>query len=105
MRPGTLESMSTEPPPPSQVNHPWRAILRTGITALIALIPIFPQIADAADIDEIPAVAQFLATLVVVQRVITLPSVENWLRRFVPWLAAESYDYEGKHREKANNEN
>lgn len=96
MRPVILGFMSTEPPHPSQVRHPWRAVLRTVITGLLALLPILPQIADVANIDEIPAVAQFIATTVVVQRVLSLPAVENWLRTYVPWMAAEGY--QGQHR-------
>lgn len=52
--------------------------------------------ADAANIDEIPAVAQFLALTIVVQRVLSLPGVELWLKEYVPWLAAEVY--RGRHR-------
>lgn len=47
--------------------------------------------ADAANIDEIPAVAQFLAMTIVVQRVLSLPGVELWLKNYMPWLAAEGY--------------
>lgn len=106
MPPVILESMSTEPPPPSQVSHPWRAVLRTSITALIALLSLLPQIADAVNIDEIPEVAKFLAITVAVQRVLTLPGVENWLKQYAPWLAAEGYTYHGSHRaEDRSNEN
>ena len=92
-----LGGMSTEPPPPSQVRHPWRAVLRTVVTATLALLPLLPQIADTANIDEIPAVAQFLAMTIVVQRVLSLPGVEMWLKEYVPWLAAEAA-YRGRHR-------
>lgn len=88
--------MSTEPPTPSQVAYPWRATLRTGVTAALALLPLLPQIADAANIDEIPAVAQVLATTLVIQRVLTLPAVEAWLSQYVPWLSAAGYT--GQHR-------
>lgn len=98
MRPVMLERMSTEPPPPSQVIHPWRAVLRTTLTALIAFLPLIPQIADAINIDEIPEVAKFLAITIAVQRVLTLPGVENWLKQYAPWLAAEGYTYHGNHR-------
>lgn len=90
--------MSTEPPQPSQVSHPWRAVLRTSLTGLIAFLPLLPQIADAIDIDEIPEVARFLAITIAAQRVLTLPGVENWLRQYAPWLAAEPYTYHGSHR-------
>lgn len=97
MPPVMLGGMSTEPPPPSQVRHPWRAVLRTVVTATLALLPLLPQIADTANIDEIPAVAQFLAMTIVVQRVLSLPGVEMWLKEYVPWLAAEAA-YRGRHR-------
>lgn len=96
MPPVMLERMSTEPPQPSQVRHPWRAVLRTVATATLALLPLLPQMADAADIDEIPAVAQFLAMTIVVQRVLSLPGVEMWLKEYMPWLSAEGYH--GRHR-------
>lgn len=82
---------------PSQVRYPWRSALRSAITGLIALIPLLPQIADAANIDEIPAVASFLAVSVAVSRVLALPGVDKWLDTFVPWLSAEGYT--GKHRD------
>lgn len=92
--------MTTEPPQPSQVQHPWRAVLRTALTALLALLPMLPQIAATADIDEIPAVAQFLAVTIAVQRVLSLPAVERWLKAYLPWMAAEGY--RGQHRQEDN---
>lgn len=92
--------MTTEPPQPSQVKHPWRATLRTIITALIAFLPVLPQIAETAGIDDIPAVAQFLAVTIAVQRVLSLPAVERWLKAYLPWLSAEGYH--GQHRQEDN---
>lgn len=92
--------MSTPAPdtrtPPTQVRRPWRTTLRTTLTTAVALIPILPQIASAADIDEIPAVAAVLAVAAAVGRVLALESVEKWLDKYAPWLAAEPY--EGQHR-------
>lgn len=103
MPPVILGCMSTEPPHPSQVRHPWRAVVRTVITAVLALLPILPQIADVANVDEIPAVAQFIATTIVIQRVLSLPAVEQWLKTYIPWMAAEGYH--GQHRKSDLDEN
>lgn len=87
--------MSEEPDRPlaSQVRRPYRTVFRSIFIASISLLP---QIADAADIDHIPAVAVVLGVTAAVTRVLALPRVEAWLEQFVPWLAADPY--EGHHR-------
>ncbi|MDK8887591.1 hypothetical protein QP992_00340 [Corynebacterium ulcerans] len=42
-------------------------------------MPLLPEIADAADIETVPAVVSFLTIAAAVQRIITLPSVDRWL--------------------------
>lgn len=69
--------------PPTQVQHPWRATLRTAVTAGIALIPLLPDIANAAGISMIPTVASVLAVAAALQRVITLPAVDAWLTTYL----------------------
>lgn len=81
---------------PTQVRRPWRSTVRSVFIGTVSLLPLLPQIADAADIDEIPAVAAVLAVTAAVSRVLTLPAVEDWLQKHVPWLAADPY--EGQHR-------
>lgn len=81
---------------PTQVRKPWRATFRTTLTAFIGLIPLIPQIAEAAHIDEIPAVASAVAISAAISRVLALNGVESWLDKYIPILAAEPY--EGKHR-------
>lgn len=68
---------------PTQIAHPWRATLRTLATAALALLPLLPEIARAADVDTVPAVASTLTIAAAVQRVITLPSVDAWLTKYL----------------------
>lgn len=73
------------PPParPTQVSFPWRATVRSVAVAGLALIPLLHDIARAAHIDTIPAVASTLVIVAAVQRVITIPSVDDWLTRYL----------------------
>lgn len=94
------ESTNDTPTPhheSSQVTYPWRATLRTVMVAAMGLLPILPDIARAADIDTIPAVAATLAITAALQRVLSLPGVDQWLKTNTTWLSAEPY--EGKHRD------
>jgi hypothetical protein len=72
---------------PTQVRHPWRATARTLFAGVIALASLLPTIALAAHVDTVPAVAQVLAVLGTVTRVLAMPGVDKFLRDFVPWLA------------------
>ena len=76
---------------PTQVRRPWRATLRTAFAALVALAAMAPVLVDAAGLDpaRLPWLAGVLAVCATVTRVLALPGVESWLRRFVPWLAAD----------------
>lgn len=75
--------------PPTQVRRPWRATLRTGFAAAVALGAMLPLLVEASGLDETAApVGGALAIAAGVTRVMALPAVEEFLRRFVPWLAA-----------------
>lgn len=77
--------------PSTQEQAPWRATLRTLFAALIALASMWALIVEALGLDQgIPWVAASLAATAAITRVMALPAVNNWLRRFVPWLAPES---------------
>lgn len=69
--------------PPTQVQHPWRSTARATLTAALALIPLLPEIARAAGIDTIPAVASVLTVVAAIQRVITLPAVDSWMTQYL----------------------
>ncbi len=76
---------------PTQVRKPWRATLRTAFAAIVALAAMAPVLVEAAGLDpgKLPWLAGVLAGCAGVTRVLALPGVETWLRRFVPWLAAD----------------
>lgn len=79
-------------PKPSQVTqarHPWRATVRTIFAAAVSLAAIWGLIVEAAGVDaKAPVVAATLAVAGGVTRILAIPGVEQWLRRFFPWLAA-----------------
>lgn len=66
---------------PTTTRFPWRATLRTVVVAGLGLLPLLPEIARAADINTIPAVVSVLAVTAAIQRVISVPGVERWLRK------------------------
>lgn len=81
--------MST--PTPTQVRRPWRATARTIFQALIALCVLFPVLVQTAglEVDAFPWLAIPLAVAAAVARIMAHPQVEVFLRRFVPFLAAD----------------
>lgn len=74
---------------PTQSKHPWRAVTRTVFQVVIALASLLPVIAVAGDISTKAGVAQVLAVCVLITRVMAMPEVNDFLRRFAPWLAAD----------------
>ena len=77
--------------PSTQERAPWRATLRTLFAALIGLASMWALIVEALGLDQgIPWVAASLAVTGAVTRLMALPAVNDWLRRYVPWLAPES---------------
>jgi hypothetical protein len=79
---------------PTQVRRPWRTTVRTAFQGAVALASLTPFVVagvygDATDpADYAPAIAQVLAVSSAVTRVMALPQVEEFLRRFAPFLAA-----------------
>lgn len=74
---------------PTQVRHPNRATVRTLFQAVVAFAAMWGLIVEAMDIDPgIPWVAASIAATGAITRVMALPQVNDWLARFVPWLAA-----------------
>lgn len=85
----------TEPTPvPTQVRRPWRATLRTAFQALVAFAGLAPFVAAAVeeatgyDLNGVPFIVTALLACAAFTRVMTLPAVEAFLQRFVPFLAA-----------------
>lgn len=74
----------------TQSRHPWKATVRTILQMAVGFLVMLPQLVGAAGIDEAtPWVATSLAISAAVTRIMALPAVEEWLSRFVPWLAAD----------------
>lgn len=77
--------------PPVTVAHPWRRVARTVLQVALALAILIPLVAQELDLDpaRLPWLAVVLAVVGGFTRVMALPAVEVFLRRFVPWLAAD----------------
>lgn len=73
----------------TQVNHPWRATLRTGVAALVAAVPLVASVLAGLHLDGTVWGAWLISATAAVTRVMALPAVDAWLRRFAPWLAPQ----------------
>lgn len=78
-------------PTPTQVRRPWRATVRTVFAGIVAFAALLPFIVEATRLEPevYPWLAGALAIAGAVTRVMALPQVEVFLRRFLPFLAAE----------------
>lgn len=78
----------------SQNMHPWKTTFRTVFQMVIGFIILLPQLIETTGVDEAtPWVAASLAVSGAVTRIMALPGVETWLRKWVPWLAADEEDF------------
>ena len=73
---------------PTQVKRPWRATFRTVVQGGIALATLLPYVLSSVSFNPTGKVAQVLASLAVVTRIMADPKVEAFLQKYVPWLAA-----------------
>lgn len=74
----------------------WRRTIRTVFQALIGVASTAPVVYWAVT-QQSPeaatgAAAQVLVVTGAITRVMAVPQVEEWLQRFVPWLAASPRD-------------
>lgn len=76
----------------TQVAHPTRAVIRTVFAALIAFASLVPDVIVASHVDGTILGGQAIAVAAGVTRVLALPSVDAFLSRFLPWLAAAPYE-------------
>lgn len=80
------------PVQPTQVKRPWRSTVRTVFQAILALAVLAPFVVSgiySSEADYPAVVVQVLATAAVITRLMALPQVEDFLRLFLPFLAAE----------------
>ncbi len=77
---------------PTQIRRPWRSTGRTAFAVVIALCTIAPYIYGGATLGDpeqaTGIIGQVLGVAAGVTRVMALPQVEQFLRRFLPFLAA-----------------
>lgn len=73
---------------PTQMRHPWRSMLRTAFQMLVALAALWPVVVVAAGLPEWAWVGGATAAAAGITRVMALPGVETFLRRFAPFLSA-----------------
>lgn len=75
----------------TQSAHPWRATVRTLFAALVAAAamagPVYTAATNQAPEAATGWAACGLAICGAVTRVLALPAVDEWLHRFLPWLA------------------
>ena len=78
---------------PTQVRRPWRATARTAFQGLVGFAAIAPMAYEAATHQNPGAATGWAATGLAISagvtRVMALPGVNDWLARFLPFLAAE----------------
>lgn len=79
-------------PTPTQVLHPWRSTVRTAVAALVALLPVLPLLIESGHLGALPWVAPVVAAAAAVTRILAMPAVDQWLRQYAPWLAAQPAD-------------
>lgn len=74
---------------PTQVAHAWRATVRTVFQAIVGFAAMWAVIVEALGIDaKLPWVAGSLAVTAGITRVMALPQVEEWLVKYLPFLAS-----------------
>lgn len=93
----------TDPTAPTQVQHPARAVARTIVAAVFGLLVLSPAITpglvdwaheNAGILPEwvTPVVvgvnAAVVAVAALVTRVLAVPGVDDWIQRYLPFLAA-----------------
>ena len=72
----------------TQVKHPWRSTARTVFAVALGVISVVPDVVTTAHVDHTFAGAQAIVVAGAVTRVLALPSVERFLQRYAPVLAA-----------------
>ena len=73
---------------PTQLRRPWRSTARTIFQATIALAAMWAVVVQALGLPDWAWVGTSVAVAGAITRVMALPVVEAFLRRFLPWLAA-----------------
>lgn len=79
----------TESKQTTQARYPWRATLRTVFAAVIALAALMPALVNASGVDQTAgAAAGAIAVAGGITRIMAVPGVNDFLQRFLPFLAS-----------------
>lgn len=77
----------------TQVKRPWRTTVRSAFQNLVAAAALFPVIVAALPEQAAAPIAGLLAVLVLasttITRIMAVPAVNEYIKRFLPWLAPE----------------
>lgn len=80
-------------PAPTQVRRPWRATARTVFQGVVGAASMAAPVYQAATHHDPAAATGWAATGLAISagitRVMALPGVNDWLAKFLPFLAAE----------------
>lgn len=74
--------------PPTQVQHPWRATLRTVAAFIVGVLPVLPTIVNELGLSGVGWVMSVLAVAAAATRVLAIPAVQDWLADHAAWLSA-----------------
>lgn len=83
-----MTDQAIRPVTPTQVRHPWRATLRTGVAVVLAMLPIMPQVVDELGLGGYAWAVGFLGVVAGITRVLAIPTVNLWIQKWLPALAA-----------------
>ncbi|WP_280393245.1 hypothetical protein [Nocardia wallacei] len=84
-----IEPDGSPSPTPSQVQHPWRATIRTVFQLIVGLATMLPILVGLLHLPSSAGLAAALGVAAAFTRIMADPRVEAALRQWLPWLAAE----------------
>lgn len=76
-------------PAPSQIRHPWRAVVRTVFQLAIGLAAALPTLVVLAGLPTSAGLAGALGIAAALTRFMAIPAVDAAIQEWLPWLAAE----------------
>lgn len=80
----------------TQEQHPWRATARTIFAVVVSFAAMWPVVIEAADLHTTEWAVASIAVSGAITRVMALPAVNEFLDRFLPFLAADPVEKYGE---------
>lgn len=75
---------------PTQTEFPWRATARTLFQAFVGFCALVPLLVGT-EVPPVGAVGVALGVSGTVTRVMAIPQVNEWIGKYLPFLAADGY--------------